>query len=160
MRWAKFVFIVTTSMLMTSLAARAADPYQAKAGDKQVTSVTRPVTRGPGLGREELLNAARTSQPLQAVPSNTCRTFRVGIVLHRTPQTTTVVKGCLQISAKGHNAATPLVADAKARSASGRYCCKKIFEPGAKNIFAAHRLKDANPVKDVPSKICGTASAA
>ena len=70
MRWAKFVFIVTTSMLMTSLAARAADPYQAKAGDKQVTSVTRPVTRGPGLGREELLNAARTSQPLQAVPSN------------------------------------------------------------------------------------------
>ena len=68
MRWAKFVFIVMTSMIMTSLAA--ADPYQAKAGDKQVTSVTRPVTRGPGLSREELLNAARTSQPLQAIPSN------------------------------------------------------------------------------------------
>jgi hypothetical protein len=68
MRWAKFVFIVMTSMIMTSLAA--ADPYQAKAGDKQVTSVTRPGTRGPGLSREELLNAARTSQPLQAVPSN------------------------------------------------------------------------------------------
>jgi len=68
MRWAKFVFIVMTSMIMTSLAA--ADPYQAKAGDKQVTSVTRPVTRGPGLSREELLNAARTSQPLQTVPSN------------------------------------------------------------------------------------------
>ena len=68
MRWAKFVFIVMTSMIMTSLAA--ADPYQAKAGDKQVTSVTRPVTRGPGLSHEELLNAARTSQPLQAVPSN------------------------------------------------------------------------------------------
>ena len=68
MRWAKFVFIVMTSMIMTSLAA--ADPYQAKAGDKQVTSVTRPVTRGPGLSREELLNAARTSQPLRAVPSN------------------------------------------------------------------------------------------
>ena len=68
MRWAKFIFIVMTSMIMTSLAA--ADPYQAKAGDKQVTSVTRAVTRGPGLSREELLNAARTSQPLQAVPSN------------------------------------------------------------------------------------------
>ena len=68
MSLAKFVFIVMTSMIMTSLAA--ADPYQAKAGDKQVTSVTRPVTRGPGLSREELLNAARTSQPLQAVPSN------------------------------------------------------------------------------------------
>ena len=68
MRCAKFIFIVMTSMIMTSLAA--ADPYQAKAGDKQVTSVTRPVTRGPGLSQEELLNAARTSQPLQAVPSN------------------------------------------------------------------------------------------
>jgi len=35
-----------------------------------------------------------------------------------------------------------------------------VAKSGAKNIFAAHRLKDANPVKDVPSKICGTASAA
>ena len=79
----------------------------------------------------------------------------MGIALHRTPQTTTVVKGCVQISEEGHNAATPLVA--KARSGSGRYCCKEIFEPGAKDIFAAHRLKDANPVKDVPSQICATA---
>lgn len=70
MRWAKFVFVVMTAMIMTALAARAADPYQAKVGDKQVTSVTRPVTRGPGLSREELLSAARTSQPLRAVPSN------------------------------------------------------------------------------------------
>ena len=70
MSLAKFVFIVMTSMIMTSLAASAAEPYQAKVGDQLVTSVTRPVTRGPGLAREELLNAARTSQPLQAVPSN------------------------------------------------------------------------------------------
>ena len=55
---------------MTSFAASAADPYQAKVGDKMVTSVTRPLTRGPGLGREELLEAARTSRPLQAIPSN------------------------------------------------------------------------------------------
>ena len=65
---AKVVLIAT--MMMTSFAASAAEPYQAKVGDQLVTSVTRPVTRGPGLGREELLNAARTSQPLQAVPSN------------------------------------------------------------------------------------------
>ena len=70
MRWAKFIFIVMTSMIMTSLAASSAEPYQAKVGDQVVTSVTRPVTRGPGLGREDLLQAARTSGPLQAVPSN------------------------------------------------------------------------------------------
>jgi len=73
---AKVVLIAVTSMMMTSFAASAAEPYQAKVGDQLVTSVTRPVTRGLGLGlglglgREELLNAARTSQPLQAVPSN------------------------------------------------------------------------------------------
>lgn len=55
---------------MTSFAANAADPYQAKVGDKMVTSVTRPLTRGPGLSQEELLDAARTSRPLQAIPSN------------------------------------------------------------------------------------------
>ena len=69
---AKVVLIAVTSMMMTSFAASAAEPYQAKVGDQLVTSVTRPVTRGLGLGlgREELLQAARTSQPLQAVPSN------------------------------------------------------------------------------------------
>jgi len=82
MYFTKFVFIAMTSLIIISSAARAADPrlllpvaraadpYQAKVGDKQVTSVTRPVTRGPGLSRQELLDAARTSQPLQAVPSN------------------------------------------------------------------------------------------
>jgi hypothetical protein len=67
---AKAVLIAMTSMMMTSFVASAAEPYQAKVGDQLVTSVTRPGTRGLGLGREELLNAARTSQPLQAVPSN------------------------------------------------------------------------------------------
>jgi hypothetical protein len=67
---AKVVLIAMTSMTMISFAASAAEPYQAKVGDQLVTSVTRPVTRGPGLSQEELLNAARTSQPLQAVPSN------------------------------------------------------------------------------------------
>ena len=67
---AKAVLIGVTSMMMTSFVASAAEPYQAKVGDQLVTSVTRPVTRGPGLSRKELLNAARTSQPLQAVPSN------------------------------------------------------------------------------------------
>ena len=55
---------------MTSFAASAAEPYQAKVGDQMVTSVTRPVTRGIGLGREDLLQAARTSRPLQSVPPN------------------------------------------------------------------------------------------
>ena len=67
---AKAVFIAMTSLTMTSFAASAAEPYQAKVGDQMVTSVTRPVTRGIGLGREDLLQAARTSRPLQPVPSN------------------------------------------------------------------------------------------
>lgn len=66
----KFVLIPMTAIMMTSFAANAADPYQAKVGDKMVTSVTRPLTRGPGLSQEELLDAARTSRPLQAIPSN------------------------------------------------------------------------------------------
>jgi len=67
---AKAVLIAMTSMMMTSFVASAAEPYQAKVGDQLVTSVTRPVTRGIGLGREDLLQAARTSRPLQPVPSN------------------------------------------------------------------------------------------
>ena len=67
---AKAALIAMTSIMMTSFAASAAEPYQAKVGDQLVTSVTRPVTRGLGLGREDLLQAARTSRPLQAVPSN------------------------------------------------------------------------------------------
>ena len=67
---AKAVLIAMTSIMMTSFAASAAEPYQAKVGDQMVTSVTRPVTRGIGLGREDLLQAARTSRPLQSVPPN------------------------------------------------------------------------------------------
>ena len=66
----KFVLIAMIAIIMTSFAASAADPYQAKVGDQQVTSVARPVTRGIGLSREDLLQAARTSRPLQPVPSN------------------------------------------------------------------------------------------
>jgi hypothetical protein len=58
---AKVVLIAMTSVMMTSFAASAAEPYQAKVGDQLVTSVTRPITRGPGLGREDLLQAARTT---------------------------------------------------------------------------------------------------
>jgi len=67
---AKAALIAMTSIMMTSFAASAAEPYQAKVGDQQVTSVARPVTRGIGLAREDLLQAARTSRPLQPVPSN------------------------------------------------------------------------------------------
>jgi len=65
----KLVFVLA-AMLVNPIVAWAAEPYQAKVGDKQVTSVARPVTRGLGLGYEELLEAARTSHPLQIVPSN------------------------------------------------------------------------------------------
>jgi hypothetical protein len=75
---AKVVLIAMTSIMMTSFAASAAEPYQAKVGDQVVTSVTRPVTRGLGLGREDLLQAARTSRPLQAVPSNAVRDIPSG----------------------------------------------------------------------------------
>jgi len=69
---AKVVLTAMTSMMITSFAASATEPYQAKVGDQLVTSVARPVTRGLGLGlgREDLLQAARTSQPLHAAPSN------------------------------------------------------------------------------------------
>src|SRR5215469_17401902 len=67
---AKAALIAMTSIMMTSFAASAADPYQAKVGDQLVTSVARPVTRGIGLGRDDLLQAARTSRPLQPVPPN------------------------------------------------------------------------------------------
>jgi hypothetical protein len=67
---AKAVLIAMTSIMMTSFAASAAEPYQAKVGDQMVTSVTRQVTRGIGLGRQDLLEAARTSRPLQPVPSD------------------------------------------------------------------------------------------
>ena len=59
-------------LLLIPLPALAADPYGANVGGKQVTSVERPVTKdlGLGLGRDELLQAARTSHPLRLAPSN------------------------------------------------------------------------------------------
>ena len=45
------------------------EPYTAKVGDKQVTSITRSAIKGGGRSREELLKAARESVPINVVPS-------------------------------------------------------------------------------------------
>ena len=64
--------LVIPILMLSPLPALAADPYGANVGGKQVTSVERPVTKdlGLGLGRDELLQAARTSHPLRLAPSN------------------------------------------------------------------------------------------
>ena len=46
-----------------------AEPYSTVLGDKTVTSVSRSPTKGVGVSREELLKAARDSQPITVVPS-------------------------------------------------------------------------------------------
>jgi hypothetical protein len=46
----------------------AQQPYPAQVGDKAVTSVSRPVTKGAGSSKNELLGAARTAVP--AKPRN------------------------------------------------------------------------------------------
>lgn len=63
------VLILTTG----PLTALAAEPYGATVGGKSVTSVERPVTKDlelGRLGRDELLQAARTSHPLRLAPSS------------------------------------------------------------------------------------------
>jgi hypothetical protein len=49
-------------------APRPQEPYTARVGDKQVTSVKREATRDVGLSREELLRAAREALPTKVVP--------------------------------------------------------------------------------------------
>ena len=43
---------------------KADEPYTANVGDKPVTSIKRDVTKGVGLGREELLESARNAIPI------------------------------------------------------------------------------------------------
>lgn len=64
---------VLALIIMIPLQAEAQEPYQAQVGNKQVTSVTRPITKGAGPSRDELLQAARTAVPL--TPSNPPRTI-------------------------------------------------------------------------------------
>ena len=54
-----------------------AEPYTTVVGDKTVTSVTRPRTRGLGISHEELLRAARGSVPIVIVPSGPTRQPKV-----------------------------------------------------------------------------------
>ena len=73
------VLIALAALLATSLSLKAegskpeepkADqPYNEQLGDNQVTSVKREVTKGVGLSREELLQAARESLPINVFPS-------------------------------------------------------------------------------------------
>lgn len=68
----KSVFVVLA--LMAILHPAAAEPFQATVGGKPVTAVVRTSTKdlglGLNLGRDELLEAARTSRPLKLAPSD------------------------------------------------------------------------------------------
>jgi hypothetical protein len=53
--------------------SQAEQPYTDQLGDNQVTSVKREITKGGGLGglsREELLQAARETLPINVFPSD------------------------------------------------------------------------------------------
>jgi hypothetical protein len=50
--------------------SKAEQPYTEQLGDKQVTSVKREITKGVGLSREELLQAAREAAPINVLPSD------------------------------------------------------------------------------------------
>ena len=49
---------------------KAEQPYTEQLGDNQVTSVKREITKGVGLSREELLQAAREAVPINVFPSD------------------------------------------------------------------------------------------
>ena len=51
--------------------SNAGQPYTEQLGDKQVTSVKREITKGIGLSREELLQAAREAVPITISPPAT-----------------------------------------------------------------------------------------
>ena len=50
--------------------SKAEQPYAEQLGDNQVTSVKREITKGVGLSREELLQAAREAAPINVAPSD------------------------------------------------------------------------------------------
>ena len=74
------VLIALAALLATSLSlkaegskpeeSKADQPYTEQLGDNQVTSVKREVTKGVGLSREELLQAAREALPTTVFPSD------------------------------------------------------------------------------------------
>jgi hypothetical protein len=75
------VLIALAALLATSLSlkaegskpeeSQAEQPYTEQLGDKQVTSVKREITKGVGLSREELLQAAREAVPITISPPAT-----------------------------------------------------------------------------------------
>jgi hypothetical protein len=74
------VLIALAALLATSLSlkaegskpeeSQAEQPYTDQLGDNQVTSVKREITKGGGLSREELLQAAREALPINVFPSD------------------------------------------------------------------------------------------
>jgi hypothetical protein len=74
------VSIALAALLATSLSLKAEgskpeesqteQPYTDRLGDNQVTSVKREITKGGGLSREELLQAAREALPINVLPSD------------------------------------------------------------------------------------------
>jgi hypothetical protein len=74
------VLIALAALLATSLSlkaegskpeeSKADQPYTEQLGDNQVTSVKREVTKGVGLSREELLQAAREALPITVFSSD------------------------------------------------------------------------------------------
>jgi hypothetical protein len=69
------VWIVMSAILAISVGLKAEEPkpdqpYSVRLGDKLVTSVTREITKGTGLSREELLKAARESIPINIAPAD------------------------------------------------------------------------------------------
>jgi hypothetical protein len=50
--------------------SKAEQPYAEQLGDNQVTSVKREITKGVGLSREELLQAAREAVPINVFSSD------------------------------------------------------------------------------------------
>jgi hypothetical protein len=77
---ARLVLIAMAALLATSCSlkaqgskaeeSKAEQPYTEQLGDNQVTSVKREVTKGVGLSREELLQAAREAAPINVAPSD------------------------------------------------------------------------------------------
>jgi hypothetical protein len=77
----KSVLIALAALLATSSSLNAEEskaeesnaeqPYTEQLGDKQVTSVKREITKGVGLSREELLQAAREAVPITISPPAT-----------------------------------------------------------------------------------------
>jgi hypothetical protein len=66
----KLVLSAIIAVMAFPLSLRADEAYTTKLGDKQITSVSRTITMGGGLSREELTRAARESVPIKIAPIN------------------------------------------------------------------------------------------